>query len=264
MSTSIGGLKLFMETVLDAKPWLTEPSLIPIPWRSEQAVLPVQRRLRIGIMLNDGVVTPHPPVTRALAEVTARLKQLWGVSIVDWTPHDHDLAWSIIASLYYPDGASEEKRLIDEAGEPWLPLTSHIIQDNPYVKSLTIPELWDWQLKRASYEVETAQRWNEAGIDALLCPVGPSAAPLLETAKWWGYTSVFNLLDYPAAVFPVTAVDPTVDVKQEGYQPVNERDRYNYELCKLHSGPNYALTSLLCLLQMILKNSRELQSPYSS
>lgn len=231
LSTSIGGIKLFMQTVLAAKPWLTEPSLIPIPWRVSDTILPAQRRLRIGVMLNDGVVTPHPPVTRALAEVTARLKDLWGITIVDWTPYKHDLAWSIVASLYFADGGAEETDAIEESGEPWLPLSRWIIPENPFVKKLTIEELWQWQIQREQYKVDTAHKWNDAGIDALLCPAGPGVAPLLETSKWWGYTSVFNLLDYPSIVFPVTAVDPLVDVRQEGYQPMNERDKYNFELC---------------------------------
>ena len=35
----------------------------------------------------------------------------------------HDLAWDIIASLYFADGASEEKEAINASGEPWRPLS---------------------------------------------------------------------------------------------------------------------------------------------
>ncbi|KLO88656.1 general amidase [Fusarium fujikuroi] len=40
----------------------------------------------------------------------------------------------------------------------------------------------------------------------------------------------WNLLDYPGAVFPVTKVDPAVDVKDEGYPPKNDMDRFVWEM----------------------------------
>jgi amidase len=39
-------------------------------------------------MWDDGVVHPHPPVTRALRETVAHLKQC-GIRIIDWKPIDH-------------------------------------------------------------------------------------------------------------------------------------------------------------------------------
>lgn len=41
-------------------------------------------------------------------------------------------------------------------------------------------------------------------VDVILCPVGPGAAPPVDNAKYWGYTSQWNLLDYPSLVFPVS------------------------------------------------------------
>jgi amidase len=44
------------------------------------------------------------------------------------------------------------------------------------------------------------------------------------------YTSQWNLLDYPALVFPVTKADPEKDVPLEGYTPMNEKDAYNQSI----------------------------------
>jgi amidase len=130
-----------------------------------------------------------------------------------------------------------------ESGEPLRPLSKHILTDNPYVKSHTVHDLWHWTGKRDAYRAEYAAHWNstatstdsETGlpsgaVDVILCPVGPGAAPLLDTAKYWGYTSQWNVLDYPAVVFPVTSVKPDVDVKEANYKPKNEEDKFNYEL----------------------------------
>ena len=64
--------------------------------------------------------------------------------------------------------------------------------------------------------------WNSKApqMDVILCPYQQSAAPLLETSHYWGYTSIWNLLDYPAAVFPVSKVDPKLDNEQSSsYTP---------------------------------------------
>jgi len=101
LSASLGGIKLFMKTVLDAKPWVNDPSLVPIPWRDEQAYLNQDSRtaFRVAVLWDDGVVKPHPPITRALKEVVKRLSGIPGIEVVEWKPYKHDLAWELIVSF---------------------------------------------------------------------------------------------------------------------------------------------------------------------
>jgi Asp-tRNA(Asn)/Glu-tRNA(Gln) amidotransferase A subunit family amidase len=66
-------------------------------------------------------------------------------------------------------------------------------------------------------------------VDAILCPVGPGAAPPHGKSKYWLYTSQWSLLEYPGISFPVTTVDPAKDVKDYGYVPKNSRDKYNHD-----------------------------------
>ena len=47
------------------------------------------------------------------------------------------------------------------------------------------------------------------------------------------YTTVFNALDYPACIIPVSKVDPVLDVKKPSHGFLNTTDKSNYELCKL-------------------------------
>jgi amidase len=67
-------------------------------------------------------------------------------------------------------------------------------------------------------------------VDFIISPVGPSAAPRHETARYWGYTAVFNLLDWPAYVFPTgETVSKELHPKDESYEPRdNEFDGYNW------------------------------------
>lgn len=67
-------------------------------------------------------------------------------------------------------------------------------------------------------------------MDVILSPVGPGAATPHGKAKYWNYTSQWNMLDYPAASFPVTTVNPLLDVKEEDYVPLSAQDQWNHDL----------------------------------
>ncbi|KAI0596818.1 acetamidase [Biscogniauxia sp. FL1348] len=259
LSTSLAGLKLFAKSVLDREPWLREPSLVPIPWREAGDAGHKGAgcsRVRIGVMPDDGVVMPHPPIRRAMAELVEKLRKSPDVEVVEWKPWDHDRAWSIIASLYFCDGGADETAAIESSGEPWRPLSRWILKENPHVREHTIPSLWAANRERDAYRAQYAQRWSDAAadgrpVDAVLCPVGPGAAPKLETSRYWGYTAQWNLLDYPAVVFPTRdCVSPDKDgpgsgargaehAYPEGYEPRGESDRYNYELWREHGAEGY-------------------------
>lgn len=184
---------------------------------------------------------------RAIQEIVDKLKDVQGVEIVEWKPYKHDEAWSIISNLYFCDGGQEEFAALEASGEPLRPLTNFILKENPSVKKLTVEEIWRGTTKREAYRTQYAKIWNETAtrtsvtgelegmVDVILCPVGPGAAPPLDCARYWGYTTQWNLLDYPALIFPVTRVDPKIDVIDEDYVPMNEKDKYNHELWK--SGP---------------------------
>jgi amidase len=226
LSTTLAGLKLFMKTVIDAQPWLTEPALIPMPWRDIQ--FPKDRPLKIGVLWHDGVVRPHPPITRALRMVSEKLGED-GIEVVDFEPYLHDEAWAILASLYFTDGGKEDSEAINASGEPWRPL-SEFIMKNPCVKKLSVGELTYWLEEREAYRKEYSLHWNKSGIDALLCPVGPGVAPMHNTAKYWPYTSQWNLLDYPGVAFPVCKVDKQRDRQEESEEPLSGQDEDNRKL----------------------------------
>lgn len=227
LSTTLGGLKIFMQTIIDAEPWLTEPALIPMPWRTYQ--VPQDRPLKIGILWHDEIVRPHPPVTRALRLLATQLKAA-GIEVVDFSPYLHDDAWAILSSLYYPDGGEADTEDIAKSGEPWRPLSEWIIKDNPCVMKLSVGELAYWYEEREAYRKEYALHWNKHGVDALLCPVGPGVAPKHNTAKYWSYTSQWNLLDYPGVVFPVCTVDKYVDEWESMDEPLSGHDEDNRKL----------------------------------
>lgn len=86
-----------MRSVVSQKPWLLEPWVLPIPWLNESAASPSPSpmKLKVAVMWDDGVVTPHPPVKRALQEIVQKLKQDSSIEVLDWTPWDHEYAWDL-------------------------------------------------------------------------------------------------------------------------------------------------------------------------
>lgn len=217
LSTSLEGVKLFMKSILDQKPSTLDPSLVSMPW-NEASLLREDtsgtKKLRIGVLADDGIVKPHPPILRGINTLVNKLKSHPDIDIVEFPPYKHDEAWRIIHSLYFADGASEEKAALEKSGEPWRPLSEFIIKDNPLVKLLTVPEVWDLTKEREAYRLAYLRHWNSIGtglpgpdddsstfpdvlagdvedkmVDVVLCPTGPGCAPPLDCARYWGYTT---------------------------------------------------------------------------
>jgi Asp-tRNA(Asn)/Glu-tRNA(Gln) amidotransferase A subunit family amidase len=131
-----------MSTYLSFSPWIKDNYLVPIPWRP--VTLPP--KLKIAIMYTDNVVTPHPPIIRALNEVRAALEKA-GHEVVEWKAEGHDECWDITQALYYEDGGRAVEKLIEEGGETMLPLTTWLIKGNDNVKYRTVEDIWEVSLE---------------------------------------------------------------------------------------------------------------------
>lgn len=138
ISTDRESIELLMRVVLDAKPWRQNPSIFPQPWTPYE----ISEPLKVAFMWSDNIVNPHPPVIRALREVSDACKAA-GMEVIDWNPLDHDNGWEITSGLYFPDGGEEIMRILEESGEPVLPLTKFITVEQANVRSRSQKELWE-------------------------------------------------------------------------------------------------------------------------
>jgi amidase len=81
-------------------------------------------------------------------------------------------------------------------------------------RELSTHEMWAVQAERTALCRAYLDRWNAAGVDALLCPTTPYAAARHGGFTYVGYTGVFNVLDYSALSFPTgICADAALDVK---------------------------------------------------
>lgn len=119
-------------------------------------------------------------------------------------------------------------RDITASGEPAIPNLKDLL--NVDTKKVDINTLWDVQLDKWNYQREYLQQWRELEeqlgreVDAIIAPVAPTAAVRHDQYRYYGYTSVVNLLDFTSVVVPVTFADKNVDGRRETYQPGNEMD----------------------------------------
>jgi len=65
-------------------------------------------------------------------------------------------------------------------------------------------------VEREEFRAAALQHWNDTAlrtksgrpVDAILTPTFPTLAPPHDTTRWWGYSSYWNLVDYPGVLFP--------------------------------------------------------------
>ncbi|KAH3674714.1 hypothetical protein WICPIJ_009502 [Wickerhamomyces pijperi] len=239
MANSVEDLELFMKAYLDSEPWVAkDQQLIPVPWR--EVPVPKPQELTIGIVYDDGVVKPHPPVVRALKEVAAKLKAA-GVNVVEWESYEVYQVAEICNVLYDYDGNYSSLKKFSTSGEPLAELTKHALKFGKGDYSLSVREANFYVNSRESYRQKYQDLFNSRGVDFLIAPTYVGTAPKPNTVHYWGYTSLWNLLDQTCVTFPSRVfADKNIDVKDVDYKPRNEHEEYEYNLYdaeKSHGSP---------------------------
>ncbi|KAK5047350.1 hypothetical protein LTR84_006873 [Exophiala bonariae] len=226
LANSIEDINLFQSAVLDQEPWEEETSLTPLPWRTVGPYKP--QDIRVGIMWDDGLTRPHPPVRRALQHAAGRLQEA-GVDVVDWEPYAHDLGMDMITDLYFPDAAQTQLELLHAGGEPIEPLTTNSFSwARP--EAITVRENWDLNVRRDTYREEYHRLMKERGVDFILCPVNVGVATELGKGRNIPYTAIWNILDQPAVSIPTgLKLDPEIDMVEPDYTCRSAAEEYEYK-----------------------------------
>ncbi|RSM05039.1 hypothetical protein CEP52_006546 [Fusarium oligoseptatum] len=243
LGTSLDALELLLKSVLSTKPWQRDPSVVPIPFRqkvidsytsradeSDHAKSTTQP-LKIGVFWTDGVVGPHPPVVRGLRIVHDALKSS-GHKVVDWEPPSQATAKRVHEAFLMADGAQDIHQQLSLSGEPLIPDLRRPFQLRPPMGLL---EYQDLTLQGLAYEREYYTYWNSTAdsdgqeVDAVIMPVAPHAAVIPGKYYHTAYTEAINLMNYSAVVIPVTQADEKIDVFDDSYEPLGEKDKLNWE-----------------------------------
>lgn len=245
--------KLVTKVIIESKPWIRRRELAAIPWNANplggggggQNNENKKTKIRIGVLSHDGIITPQPPVKRALREVTEKLQSIGSIDgieieVVPFEPYQHSKHIALAGQLLFSDGGKSTLEYLTRVDEPLLPLSAIIFgaqNPNP-AKELTVTELWALNVEKEKYRVAYNDYWQETGIDVLISPLLPGPPQPHDTSYNVSYTLIWNLLDYPGISFPVTTVDQEKDTSEgvDGYgkdfKPLDFLDGLYYERYK--------------------------------
>ncbi|KAJ5999932.1 hypothetical protein N7481_000341 [Penicillium waksmanii] len=230
MSTSLSTSEYFMERLLASSPWNIDPAAIPIPWRKELATPPTDRKLKLGVVFDDGVVKPQPPVARAMRETVQALRDA-GHEVIEWDTTLHTPATNLWTKAILGDGGAHCRKLCAIIDEPLI--EGMVVGTEEDMLSFVERE----KVEEEKYALQTQMlaQWVDAGIDALLMPVLPwvgyKPKTWVKSSQWLGYTAMWNLLDYAAVTVPVARADKQIDGGDAGWKGHvgrNESDEFNH------------------------------------
>lgn len=170
IANDIETLGLFMSSALAACPWSKDADCVPMPWNSS---ISTRSKLRIGLLLDDGITHLTPPVLRVLKETQEKLTAAGHeVIVLDWSDL-HVRGSRIIFTMYTQEGGVGVKEALDMSGEPPVPRLATGWSERP----LTPIEIWNNHRARKQFRLEYLQRWKQLDLDALITAPSPHPAP---------------------------------------------------------------------------------------
>lgn len=234
MARSLDMVHLTMKSLIDSKPWEVDARCAPIPWREDLYGDVTTRPLVIGVLRDDGVARPHPPVSRVLDEAIETLRSA-GHTIIEWNADLHPECIQVLDEFYTADGGEDIRSAIAAGGEPFIPHVEKLVNRG---KAISVFEYW--QLNRRKWALQQAylEKWNSMRtsdgrtVDALLTPPMSHTAVPHKSCRWVGYTKIWNVLDYTALIIPGGAVREEDLGTPWDFQPRGEIDEWSLGLWK--------------------------------
>lgn len=180
MSPTLEGLEVWTRAVLASSPWLRDPNMLPMPFREE--TLP--EKLCFGLITDNRLVKPTPPVQRALAETRAALEAA-GHSVVEWVVPETDTAARMIKTLFEADGGEKIAKTIAAGQEPWpkgmAAYATAFEKTREAGSAPGVGDYWAIQAERTAYAKRALDAWLATAelsgsgrpFDGVISPVTP-------------------------------------------------------------------------------------------
>lgn len=232
MASTLDTIHLSMKSLITLEPWEYDAQCPPILWREEAYQEARSRPLVFGVLFDDGVARPHPPVTRVLQEAVDVLRSA-GHEVVDWNAELHKDCVQLMDEYYTVDGGHDIRSAVASGGEPFIPHVEKLIS-----RGAPISVYEYWQLNRRKWALQSAylKKWKSIRtrdgrtVDAIIMPPMPHTSVPHGSCRWVGYTKVWNLLDYTALVIPGgQVVEKDLDAPWD-YAPRGEIDEWSLRL----------------------------------
>ncbi|NWS37296.1 VDHAP protein, partial [Probosciger aterrimus] len=245
MARDVDSLALCMKALLCEEMFQLDPTVPPIPFNEN--VYSSSAPLRVGYYDTDGYF-PLPPCMRRAVQDTRRALQAAGHQLVPFSPPRIPYVMNeLFLKTFFADGGHAWLDLftgdtvdpslksqvnccrIPRLGKKLLALILKPLQflllklKNVATISTcsSVKEMWNHQHQIQVYRTEFTTQWRELGLDVVLCPVlGPAfttgyPGKLLTAIS---STMLYNVLNFPAGVVPVSTVTEADEEELKLYQ----------------------------------------------
>lgn len=242
LTRTVDDIDFLMDVYINqGKPWTTDCTTYPLPWKKVEK--PKPESLTIGIMYDDGIVKPTPPIARGLKHVAEKLEAA-GVKVVEFKPIKTQLARDTVCKMYSCDGNYMQRKLLADSGEPLTKLTKWALNYGDGSEMYDVAENRKLNIIRDQLKQEYTDFLNDNAIDFIISPTYSNVAPRPEEIYNWSYTSLFNLIDFPTLVFQTGLFQsPEQDQWDESHasyefrSPLEELELNNYDASKFKGAP---------------------------
>jgi len=231
MARSVEDVVLFFRALDPALMAREDPLVPPLPVIDPHSV--DASRVRVGYYVDDGLIRPSDAVGRAVIE-SARILESRGVSVTAFSPPAIRDAMGLYFAVLSADGG--ETAFSQLEGSPMEPTLAPLRQAASMPAAIrhglvrvlrsvgqertswflskvgekSVADLWRLTKQIRDYRLSLIDAMERANVDVLLCP--PHATPALphtlsaQFAVAGSYSMLYNLLQFPAGVLPVTLV----------------------------------------------------------
>jgi fatty acid amide hydrolase len=293
MARTLDDLTYFTRAMIQMKPWTYDYTVHPIEWREQDftaASGPAEKKkLKVGLMLSDGVVPPSPAISRGLAMTAAALESaghtVKQIPVSSFPEAATPASGLRLASILLNSDGCKTFRSFFRTGERSDPgaaqLSFYMSLPRPlrwlyyayvrYIKGdhlwasllrsfhpLTAAQNWQYVAQRESFRAAWFEWWGseDQQFDFIICPVNATPAlphgAMHDAVSSCGYTFLWNLLDYTAGVLPVTKVDAAADALDAGWKPPNGVAKGAYK-----HYDSVAMQGLPCAVQVVGRRLQE-------
>ncbi|NXK06372.1 VDHAP protein, partial [Herpetotheres cachinnans] len=248
MARDVDSLALCMKALLCEEMFRLDPTVPPMPFDEE--VYSSSALLRIGYYDTDGYF-PLPPCMRRAVQETRGALQAAGHQLVPFSPpRIHYVMTELFLKTFFADGGrawldvftggivdpnlksqvncckipSLGKKLLALILKPLQFLLLLLLKLKNVATISTcrsVKEMWNHHHQIEAYRTEFIARWKELRLDVVLCPVlGPAfttgyPGKLLTAIS---STMLYNVLNFPAGVVPVSTVTEADEEELKLYQ----------------------------------------------
>ncbi|XP_008107758.1 fatty-acid amide hydrolase 1 [Anolis carolinensis] len=246
MARDVESLAICLRSLLCEEMFRLDPKVPPLPFNEQ--VYSSSHPLRIGYYVTDSFLMPTPSMKRAILE-TKELLEKAGHVLVPFKLINMDyFVYNLCIGGTFADGSATylehfKGELVDPSIKDLLLLAkvpnwmrrllSWIVRPispraSKLVKNMTersVKELWELHFEIEEYCYKFIAEWKKLQLDVMLCPALSPAYKIGYPGKIsMGaiYTMLYNYLDFPAGVVPVTTV-----TKEDEEELKNFRGYYN-------------------------------------